>query len=968
MNEARLQSLSNSVYRAEMGTLTEMLDAVDRQRGRVIEVAGDPGAGKTRFVAALVREAERRKIDVLVGRCSESEKGISFNPFVEILRSRRAPGVLDKLPAACAEILRTLLSQPSGVDVRKGFSESELARLKHSLHVFLAHCASSGILAVLDDFQHADTKSVEFLDHLARFPIPRLLLVVAHRQRQASARLRSTLSHGVELGTVERVRLGPLSVGQSAEILGMAPDDRELRRLHRQSGGVPAYLLALAQVGNRDRPNPMGAVHDDQADRLLGEVEALDTAQHVVLKAAAVIGDRFDLDTVAAAAQMEGAQVAVAVSGLMARDLVRQEADSQLRYTFRHSTVRRAVRRHTDPDWRGSVNRRILEVLLDRNAHVDDLCVYVERLLGRPRPDDLGLLSRALERVIVVSPVKAVRWLELMVKVTPSSERYRAERAVIRLQLARVLVVTGQAARSRDICREVLSDMPGEPREVRAAAVVLCVQLECALGGQAEAGQMVQQELDQMPPGASAQRMQLMLARAYAGDQRDTATSRILAERCLRLAISQGSRTDWAGALIAVARDRLFDGDVRSATEAVDACVPMVDRLPHAELAPRVEFLATLGWVELYLDRFADAERHFLRGRTLARSHGHHHHLPSLMLGLSTTYSQVGRLDEAMRAAVEADLAARDMGAVHMRSLALACQSTCATAMDGRNQKRSVDLAERSLALLPADFAFGRGPAMVAVAEAVLEAGEPHRCMALMQNMGDAAVPLAQRARCLEVLAAAAAMVGAAAADAWAAESVATAARTGVRSHRGFALGAQAHALRAKGHHRRAKEFYREAARVFAQVGMDVSQARMTALAAQCAMASGARGEVPALLALAEDLARRSGAWRTYEHVRALRWELDHSAGGEEESAEEESGWCLLTAREAEIARLAGSGERTKDIALRLSLSPRTVEAHLTHIYRKLQVKSRAQLASWISERSGSRATADGTSGSTASG
>jgi hypothetical protein len=51
--------------------------------------------------------------------------------------------------------------------------------------------------------------------------------------------------------------------------------------------------------------------------------------------------------------------------------------------------------------------------------------------------------------------------------------------------------------------------------------------------------------------------MQLTLARAFAGDQRDSAVSRILAERCLWLAVSQGTRADRVGALIAVARNRL---------------------------------------------------------------------------------------------------------------------------------------------------------------------------------------------------------------------------------------------------------------------------------------------------------------------------------------------------------------------------------------------------------------------------
>lgn len=964
MNDARLQFLSNSVYRTELDILTETLEAIERQPGRIVEVAGDPGVGKTRLVAALVREAERRNIDVLVGRCSESEKGIGLHPFVEILRSPPALDVLARLPPGCADMLRKLLSRPRIGDVRRSVPESELSRLNHAMRVFFGHCAGKGMLAVLDDFHHADTKSVEFLDHLTRFPISRLLLVVAHRPRQTSARLRSTLSHGVELGTVERVRLGPLSVVQAAEILGMEPDDHELRRLYRQSDGMPAYLLTLAQVGDQDRPDLIGGIHDDQTDRLLGEVEALDTDEHGVLMAAAVIGDRFDLDAVAAVAQLDGTRVAVAMSGLMARDLIRQQADSLLEYTFRHSTVRRAVRRETDPGWRRSAHRRALEVLLDRNAHADGLIVHVERLLEHPRPDDLQLLSRALERVIAVSPVTATRLLELMLKVTLNNDRYRAERVAIRVQFARALVATGQAARSREICREVLAEMPAEPRDVRTAVAVLCVQLECALGGHVEAGQLVQHELDQMPPGAPVQRMQLMLARAFAGDKRDGGVSRILAERCLRLAVSQGGRTDRVGALIAVARDRLTDGDVERAVEAVETCVPMVDRLPHAELGPRSEYLVTLGWVEAGLDRFADAERHLLRARMLAGSYGYLHNLPSVMLGLSMVYSQVGRLDEAMRAAAEADRAAREMGAVHLRSLALAHQSTIATAMDGRDRKRSVDLAERSLMLLPADFAYGRAPAVLALAEAVLEAGEPQRCIDLMQDMGDGAglpgVPLVQRARCLEVLAAAASLVSAVSVDAWAAEAVAVAGRTGVPSHRGLALGARAHALRAGGDHRRAMGSYLEAAQVFAQAGMAVLQSRMTALAAQCAMVSGAREEVPTLLALAEELARKSGARRTYELVRDLRWELDRLVGSEGESAGGDDGMDLLTPREAEIARLAGSGERTKDIALQLSLSPRTVEAHLTHIYRKLQVKSRAHLASWISERSSVRGAADG--------
>ena len=57
------------------------------------------------------------------------------------------------------------------------------------------------------------------------------------------------------------------------------------------------------------------------------------------------------------------------------------------------------------------------------------------------------------------------------------------------------------------------------------------------------------------------------------------------------------------------------------------------------------------------------------------------------------------------------------------------------------------------------------------------------------------------------------------------------------------------------------------------------------------------------------------------------------------------SGWDSLTPTELDVVRLVGEGLSNNDVATRLFVSPRTVQTHLTHVYTKLGVTSRVQLA-----------------------
>jgi predicted ATPase/class 3 adenylate cyclase/DNA-binding CsgD family transcriptional regulator len=57
------------------------------------------------------------------------------------------------------------------------------------------------------------------------------------------------------------------------------------------------------------------------------------------------------------------------------------------------------------------------------------------------------------------------------------------------------------------------------------------------------------------------------------------------------------------------------------------------------------------------------------------------------------------------------------------------------------------------------------------------------------------------------------------------------------------------------------------------------------------------------------------------------------------------SGWASLTPAELDVVRLLSEGLANNDIAARLFVSPRTVQSHLTHVYTKLGLTSRVQLA-----------------------
>lgn len=95
----------------------------------------------------------------------------------------------------------------------------------------------------------------------------------------------------------------------------------------------------------------------------------------------------------------------------------------------------------------------------------------------------------------------------------------------------------------------------------------------------------------------------------------------------------------------------------------------------------------------------------------------------------------------------------------------------------------------------------------------------------------------------------------------------------------------------------------------------------------------------------AVETARRQGAAMSMEE--AVRFAVGAAA------LDRRDGTSRLTDRETEVARLMATGLTNAELAARLGISARTVDAHIEHIRNKLGLRTRSQIAVWTHERLG---------------
>ena len=285
--------------------LEEALRATSASAGlSVVEIVGEAGIGKTTLLGHLGAAATAAGALVLSGGCSEFERDIPYGLLIEALDAHLAAnGPPTGLTSLDLTVLATTFPALH-TDAREDTAERhQLHRAVRNLLERLA--APRGLVLLLDDLHWADPASIAFVASLVRRPSSsRLLLAVAHRHRQAGSALDPELRRAAAAGQARRLAPGPLTAAEAEQMLPSTLGERELRRLHAESGGNPFHLMQLARVDTAGRPAVARASDPGHAEvpeavreAVLSETAPLPTDARALLDGASIVTRRWSRST-----------------------------------------------------------------------------------------------------------------------------------------------------------------------------------------------------------------------------------------------------------------------------------------------------------------------------------------------------------------------------------------------------------------------------------------------------------------------------------------------------------------------------------------------------------------------------------------------------------------------------------------------------------------------------------------------
>jgi DNA-binding CsgD family transcriptional regulator len=414
---------------AELHALSTVVEAARSDDGRLVVIEGPAGIGKTRLLAEARSLAS--EFDVLSARAGELESGFAFGIVRQLFEGPlvAAPSDVRAELLSGAAALATPLFAVVPSDSGASGTETSFAML-HGLYWLAANFAlRRPTLLVVDDLHWADDPSLRWLGYLARRleGLPLLVVGATRPPEQAHTPALVTEILADPLATVIRpAALGQVSAATLARTLfGLEPDEVFAGALRDASDGNPLYLAAILDAVARQQIEPT-AEHAPRLLELGGEALArgvalrlsrLPGAAVALVRAAAILGDQAELSHAASLADLDKTVALDAFSGLVHTDLLEREGP----LVFRHPVIRRAILEDMSAGERMRLGRRAAEILLESGARPEQAATYLISTIPDGDPFVVATLQRAARQSMFSgAPDAAVAYLSRALDEPPS--------------------------------------------------------------------------------------------------------------------------------------------------------------------------------------------------------------------------------------------------------------------------------------------------------------------------------------------------------------------------------------------------------------------------------------------------------------------------------------------------------------------------------------------------------------------
>ncbi len=924
--EGELEVLRGAVENARSG------------RGRIVLVEGEAGIGKTCLVEACLAELGE-DVGVVRTKAHELDRHRPFGVFVEPLL---APLIVTE--PASDPFARVAGEEEQRVDLHLVHEPGARVDVLEAILAALERLwLRRALVLVVDDVQWADPESLTCLYHLARrVAVVPVTVILTYRRSPHRRELDALIASLQDLGALA-VPLGPLDAravaALAAHILGAAPGATLTRQLDRAAGNplfVSALLQALAEEGLLQvKDGVVEGLREIVAPSLrltiLRRLAFLTEPCLEVLRLASILGGRFSPRDLCLVSGRRAPELSAPLREALEAGVLHEQGDQ---LAFRHELVWQAIYEDQPRGVRRALHISAGEVLAEAGAPAPRVAAHLERGAEPGDARAIQWLRRAARDVALRAPAVAVGLLRRaheLAEGLPDNESLLVELVV-------ALIWSGQFDDAEKLAHEILAGP--HDRSVEAALRLVLARAMTSSGRNAEAVRHVEAALQEgnLP---EPERSELLAWGALAVVALDPARARSWAREAHGAAERAGHDPAVCIALSALSASAFLRGDleqaialaVRSEQRASSSADLEARRWPTAGMALSVSLVEA--------DRLDDAQRNLQQRRARTDEVGSWG-LASHAFCAALARFAGGEWDDA-RAEAKAGVAlAEEIGGRSGAVCGLAILALIALHRD------ELDAAAQAVTgaadeLERVGFQFNGHWAIWARGLLAEARGEHAAALAALEEAWAVCAAIGSvpdHARIGPDLV----RLKLAAGDVEGGRDVADLvqrAAAGLKT-----ASARAAALRCRGLVRGDPAILKKA--------LDLSRGSPRSLerafageeaGAALAATTAGRAESAATLREALEIYEELGAIRYAARVDARLRELGVKRGRRGSSGRPRAGWESLTATELRVTALVARGLTNADVASRLYVSRHTVESHLSHVFSKLGLASRVELA-----------------------